>query len=86
MVEWIKTSEKLPSFGKRVLCWVGDTNLFGRGLDDPHHTFLYERFPISPGCDLGNNTVPYAWHCENGGNEFGQKVSYWAEIEGPDAE
>ena len=85
MLKWIKTSDRLPPFGKRVLCWIEDTCLFGNGLNDPYHTFLYTRHPIPSYASLGNNTVPYCWGCENSGSAFGQAVSYWAEIEGPNA-
>ena len=82
MLKWIKTSDELPPFYQRVLCWVKGTNLLDRNWN-PVCVFLYSR---SPSNVFGNNLVPYRWDCENSGFAFGQSVSYWAEIEGPDEE
>lgn len=78
-MKWIKTSEELPPFYKRVLCWEKETNLLDH-FRDPVHVFLYAR---SPSIVFGNNTVPYCWNCENNGFAFGQNIEYWAEIGGP---
>jgi hypothetical protein len=79
MLKWVKTSESLPPFHKRVLCWEKETNLFDWDMN-PVHVFLYARSPASV---EGNNHVPYRWDCENSGFAFGQDVEYWAEMEGP---
>ena len=78
-MKWIKTSDELPPFYKRVLCWKDCTNLYGHDWR-PIQIFLYSRTPAKID---GNDRVPYRWDCENSGQAFGHEVKYWAEVEEP---
>ena len=79
MINWIKSSDRLPPFRKRVLIWVNDSNL----LDwdgDIVQCYIMDRVPERIG---GNHQVPYSYRCENSGNQWGHAVTHWAEIEPP---
>jgi hypothetical protein len=79
MINWIKTSKRLPPFRKRVLIWTNSSNLMdwdGKFVQ----AYIMERIPQAT---YGNHRVPYSWQCENSGWEYGHTVTHWAEIEPP---
>jgi hypothetical protein len=79
MLNWIKTSDRLPPLRKRVLIWTDDSRLMGWD-GKLVHVFVMERIPQQT---YGNHILPYSWSCENSGWEYGHNVTHWAEIEGP---
>jgi len=80
MVNWIKTSDALPPFHKRVLIWTSNSNLMG--WDGKFvSSYIMERVPEKV---EGNHRLPYSYRCENSGLQWGHDVTHWAEIEGPD--
>lgn len=69
----------LPPLGQRVVVYIPDTDLFeGPGHLGPVCQFMMDRYRCQA---VDNNLVPYAWKCENGGNAFGQEVTYWRPLE-----
>ena len=81
MINWIKTSDRLPPFRVRVLIWTKDSRLLDWN-NNLVRVYVMERIPQQM---YGNHRVDYSWRCENSGWEYGDNVEYWAGIEAPNA-
>lgn len=93
---WIRTRDRLPTEGQRVLIWVPVTHL--TFADGPAHVFAasFRRGQTAEevertgtlrfGDQHGNNRVPYQWSAENGGQWFGQDVTAWQPLPEPPKE
>ena len=79
MINWIKSSDRLPPFHKRVLIWTEESNLLSWD-NELVYSYVMQRVPQQM---YGNHKVPYSYSCENSGWEYGHNVKYWAEIESP---
>ena len=66
-MEWVRTSERLPSFGEEVI-------IINRN-DGRMYISVFERRLIG-----GNITVPYGWRGPGPFQFFGSQVDFWMPI------
>lgn len=84
---WTACTERLPSDGQRVLCWLPDHTVQLQGLagQEPRNVVILrfaEDWFIKNPSKTGRKTHRHFWLGEGSSNCFFEQVSHWMDLPG----